>query len=327
MEISSLITALHVQLGLEVVAGHGGLNRGVTGSSVQKPGLALAGFAEMINPGRIQVIGRTEIDYLWSLSPEDRAKAAASLFGTMPPGVFVTRGADIPEQLIIASNETMVPLLRTPFRTSIFVEAVHKFLIGRLAWVKSVHGVLMDVFGMGVLIMGKSGIGKSECALELITRGHRLVADDVVDVTRRPPATIIGGGNELLRHNMEIRGLGIINIKDLFGISAIRDAKQIDLVVIFEEWEQGKDYERIGTTEETYEILGVSLPKSVIPVRPGRSLTSIVEVAARNQILKVMGHHSSAEFLRRIHDNLNQARKSSIEEEDLDFASSNEEAE
>jgi HPr kinase/phosphorylase len=162
----------------------------------------------------------------------------------------------------------------------------------------------VDVFGVGILIIGKSGIGKSECALELVMRGHRLVADDVIDVSKKPPATIIGSGNELIRHHMEIRGLGIINIKDLFGVSAIRETKRIDLVVSLEEWEAGRTYERLGVEGKTHEILGASLPRIGIPVRPGRTLSTILEVAARNQLLKVMGHHSALDFQNRVQKNL-----------------------
>ncbi len=309
MEIRTLLSALRVELGLEILAGDKGLDRRVTAASIQKPGLALAGFSEMFKPGRIQVLGRTEIDYLWSLTPTDRSHAVENLLGCTPPGVVVTRGADTPEQLVSSATNHRIPLLLTGLRSSIFVEALHKYLANRLARVRSIHGVLVDVFGVGVLMIGKSSIGKSECALELVMRGHRLAADDVIDVSKKPPSTIIGSGNELIRHHMEIRGLGIINVKDLFGISAIRETKRIDLVVVFEEWDTSKTYERLGVSDNTYEILGVSLPKVIIPVRPGRSLTAIVEVAARNQLLKVMGHHSAMEFQKRIQENLNLAKE------------------
>ncbi len=316
MDIKSLISALRVELGLEVLAGRGGLDRRVTGASIQKPGLALAGFTEMFRPGRVQVIGRTEIDYLWSLTPDERSKAASHLFGCAPPLVVITRGADVPDQLIAVADQNNVTLLLTGLRSSIFVESLHKFLANRLARVRSIHGVLVDVFGVGVLLIGKSGIGKSECALELIMRGHRLVADDVVDVSKKPPSTIIGAGDELIRHHMEIRGLGIINVKDLFGIAAIRESKQIELVILFEEWTQDKKYDRLGITEQSHEVLGVPLPKAVIPVRPGRSLTSIVEVAARNQLLKIMGHHSAAEFQQRVEEKLYRASRKARNESD-----------
>ncbi|MCP4199492.1 MAG: HPr(Ser) kinase/phosphatase [Proteobacteria bacterium] len=307
MEIRTLLSALRVELGLEIIAGQKGLDRRITAASIQKPGLALAGFVDMFKPGRVQVLGRTEIDYLWSLVPKERTQAIENLLSCVPPAVVVTRGSDIPEQLIGAADTYDVPLLQTGLRSSIFVESLHRYLFNRLARVRSVHGVLVDVFGVGVLMIGKSGIGKSECALELVMRGHRLVADDVIEISKRPPSTIIGSGAELIRHHMEIRGLGIINVRDLFGISAIRELKRIDLVVSLEDWDDEKSYERLGVSIKTHEILSVVLPKVLIPVRPGRSLTAIVEVAARNQLLKSMGHHSAMEFQNRVQEGLNLA--------------------
>jgi HPr kinase/phosphorylase len=309
MEIRTLLSALRVELGLEIIAGQEGLDRRVSAASIQKPGLALAGFVEMFKPGRMQVFGRTEIDYLWSLVPKERIQAIDNLLSCIPPAVVVTHGSDIPEQLIGAADTYNVPLLQTGLRSSIFVESLHRYLSNRLARVRSVHGVLVDVFGVGVLMIGKSGIGKSECALELVMRGHRLVADDVIEISKRPPSTIIGSGAELIRHHMEIRGLGIINVRDLFGISAIRDLKRIDLVVSLEDWDDEKTYERLGVSNRTHEILSVVLPKVLIPVRPGRSLTAIVEVAARNQLLKSMGHHSALEFQNRVQESLNLASR------------------
>jgi HPr kinase/phosphorylase len=309
MEIRTLLSALRVELGLEIIAGQEGLDRRVSAASIQKPGLALAGFVEMFKPGRMQVFGRTEIDYLWSLVPKQRRQAVDNLLSCLPPAVVVTRGSDIPEQLIGAADTYNVPLLQTGLRSSIFVDSLHRYLSNRLARVRSVHGVLVDVFGVGVLMIGKSGIGKSECALELVMRGHRLVADDVIEISKRPPSTIIGSGAELIRHHMEIRGLGIINVRDLFGVAAIRELKRIDLVVSLEDWDDEKTYERLGVSKNTHEILSVVLPKVLIPVRPGRSLTAIVEVAARNQLLKSMGHHSAMEFENRVQESLNLATR------------------
>ncbi len=309
MEIKTLLAALRVELGLEIIAGHEGLDRRVTGTTIQKPGLTLVGFTDMFKPGRVQVLGQTEVDYLWSLAPKERYEAVLHLVRCLPPAIVITRGSDIPEQLVKASDENRVPLLLTGLRSSVFVETLHRFLANRLARVRSIHGVLLDVFGVGVLLIGRSGIGKSECALELVMRGHRLVADDVVDVSKKPPSTIIGSGNDLIRHHMEIRGLGIINIKDLFGVSAIRELKRIDLVVGLEEWDASKSYERLGVENKQHDILGVLLPKAVIPVRPGRSLTMIVEVAARNHLLKLMGHNSAEDFQNRIQQSLDLAKK------------------
>ena len=310
MEIRTLLSALRVELGLEILAGEEGLDRRVTADSVQKPGLALAGFRDMFKPGRVQVFGRTEVDYLWSLEPKAREQAVDHLLSCTPPAVVITRGADVPEQLVRTANAYQIPVLVTGLRSSVLVEALHNFLSTRLARVRSIHGVLVDVFGVGILLIGKSGIGKSECALELVMRGHRLVADDVIDVSKKPPSSIIGSGNELIRHHMEIRGLGIINIKDLFGVAAIRETKRIELVVALEEWEAGRTYERLGVGGgNTHEILSTPIPRITIPVRPGRSLTMIVEVAARNQLLKMMGHHSALDFQNRVQQSLDFASK------------------
>jgi HPr kinase/phosphorylase len=314
MEVRVLLAALRVELGLELIAGAAGVERLITGTSVQKPGLALAGYTNMLEPGRLQVLGQTEIDYLWFLSPLERQEAATRIVDSSPPAIIVSRGADIPEQLIALCERAKVPLVHTGLRSSMLVEALHKFLSNRLARTRSVHGVLVDVFGVGVLIIGKSGIGKSECALELVMRGHRLVADDVVDVSKTTPSTVIGSGNELIRHHMEIRGLGIINIKDLFGVSAIRERKRIEMVIALEDWDVGKTYERLGVSSSTHELLGVTLPKAIIPLRPGRSLTSIVEVAARNQLLREMGHHSALDFQHRIQESLDIARRLRLED-------------
>jgi len=310
MDVRSLFDALRIELGLEIITGDDAMDRLITGATVQKPGLALAGFTSMVRPGRLQVLGRTEIDYLWSLAPSDRGRASEILLACLPPALVVARRADIPDQLLRAAERFRVPILVTGLRSSLLIDALHRFLANRLERVRSLHGVLVDVFGVGILLLGKSGIGKSECALELVLRGHRLVADDVVDVFKTPPSTVIGQSNDLIRHHMEIRGLGIISIKDLFGVSAIRETKRIELVVQFEEWDSSVEYDRLGVMRKTHDILGVAIPKVTIPVRPGRSLTMLVEVAARNQLLKAMGLHSALEFKTKIDAHLASASAS-----------------
>jgi HPr kinase/phosphorylase len=201
-----------------------------------------------------------------------------------------------------------VPLLSTPLMSSVFINRVTKFLEFRLAPSTTVHGVLIDVLGVGVLLLGKSGIGKSEAALDLVMRGHRLVADDIVDIRRRPPDIVFGSGSDIIKHHMEIRGLGIINIKDLFGIAAVRDTKKIELVVELVEWSPDEEYDRLGVEDLTYTILDVTIPQLRIPVRPGRNMTSIIEVAARNQLLKIQGHHSAREFQDRLNKAIAEAK-------------------
>ena len=214
--------------------------------------------------------------------------------------VVITRNLEIPELLLQEADEKGIPLFRTHLVTTDFIERVTQFLEEKLASTSSIHGVLMDVFGVGVLILGKSGIGKSECALDLILRGHRLVADDMVYIQKRAPNALIGSGFEIIQHHMEIRGLGIINIRSLFGVEAIRERKKIELVLELMEWDTSREYDRLGFEEEKYTILGVEIPMLRIPVTPARNLTTIIEVAARNHLLKVMGYDSALEFEKKL---------------------------
>jgi HPr kinase/phosphorylase len=244
----------------------------------------------------MQVLGNTEISYLGQLD-EATATSFVRKLCAFPIACFViTKGLEPPEFLREATDKAGIPLLVTPLQSSTFISLITKFLEERLLPTTHMHGVLVDVLGVGVMLMGKSGIGKSECALDLVIRGHRLVADDVIFIKKKMPASVVGQAGESLQYLMEIRGLGIINIKDLFGVSSIREKKIIDLVVELREWDAGQEYDRTGLDEEVMSILGVDLPHVKIPVRPGRNLTSIIEVAARNFLLKGMGYHSAREF-------------------------------
>jgi HPr kinase/phosphorylase len=207
---------------------------------------------------------------------------------------------DIPKALVEACNRANLALMKTPLLSSVFIQQVQAFLDEALTASASLHGVLVDVFGVGILLLGKSGIGKSEIALDLVMRGHRLVADDIVDVVRRKQGAVYGAGNPIIKHHMEIRGLGIINIKDLFGVAAVRDRKKIELIIELVEWDPGHEYDRLGVEEQKFNIVGVDIPLAVVPVRPGRNMTTIVEVAARNHLLKLQGHHSAREFAERL---------------------------
>jgi HPr kinase/phosphorylase len=214
--------------------------------------------------------------------------------------VVVTRNLDIPYLLLQEAEKKGIPLFRTSLRTVDFIEQVTQFLEERLAPTTSVHGVLLDVFSVGILILGKSGIGKSECALDLILRGHRLIADDMVSIQRRLPASLFGSGFDVIQHHMEIRGLGIIDIRHLFGVEAIRERKRIELVIELVAWDQKMEYDRVGLEEEKYSLLGVELPMLRIPVTPARNLSTIIEVATRNHLLKRMGYNSALEFENRL---------------------------
>jgi HPr kinase/phosphorylase len=286
-------------LGLSVVAGRAGLGNNVLVPRIQKPGLALSGWPEQLHERRLQVLGGTEVDYLDAIDAEARTVGIKTLLASRPAAVIVCRGREAHAALVEACEQARVPLLGSTLSTADFIVAVSSWLGDRLAPQTQVHGVVIDVIGIGVLLLGKSGIGKSETALDLVVRGHRLVADDVVQMWRKDRA-VIATGDEMIRHHLEIRGLGIINIKDLFGIAAVRETKKLELVVELVEWNEGEEYDRLGIDDMRYSVLNVELPRLCLPVRPGRNLATLIEVAARNQLLKAQGHHSARELQERL---------------------------
>ncbi|MDP1921007.1 MAG: HPr(Ser) kinase/phosphatase [Myxococcales bacterium] len=297
--IQQLLDDTQYDLKLELVAGQAGLERRISSSRIQKPGLALTGFTEHLHPERVQVFGNTEVSYLRTLSLQQQQAVLQKVFESNLSCVVVTKGLEVPVPLVEGCQRTGLALMRTPLVSSAFISQVQSFLEETLTASGSLHGVLVDVFGVGVLLLGKSGIGKSEIALDLVMRGHRLVADDIVNLIRRG-GDVYGHGNEMIQHHMEIRGLGILNIKDLFGVASVRDRKKIELVIELVEWNSGAEYDRLGLEQESMNILGAELPHAVVPVRPGRNMTTIVEVAARNHLLKLRGHHSAQEFAERL---------------------------
>jgi HPr kinase/phosphorylase len=286
-------------LRLTLLAGKEGLERSIASSRVQKPGLALAGFVEHLHAERVQVFGATEISYLATLPGPRQREVIHALFQVDISCLIVTRDLDVPAVIVEEAEAASVPLMRTSLITGLFITKVQQLLEAALMPRASLHGVLMDVFGVGILILGKSGIGKSECALDLVMRGQRLVADDIVDVFRKQD-TAYGTGSPIIKHHMEVRGLGIINIKDLFGVAAVRDTKKIELVVELVEWHPEEEYDRLGVEERTFTVLDVPVPLVVVPVRPGRNMTTLIEVAARNHLLKLQGHHSARAFQERL---------------------------
>jgi HPr kinase/phosphorylase len=303
LSISELLSETEAGLDLELLAGERGLSRFVQVPRIQKPGLALAGYTKNLHADRIQVLGATELSYLSELTQRDSEKAEEHIAQLCALDIccfIITKGLVPPENLLRGVESHNIPLLRSHHQSSTFISLLTQYLEERLLAQTSVHGVLVDVLGIGVLLLGKSGIGKSECALDLVIRGHRLVSDDVVKVRLKLPAVLFGEGNDLLHYHMEVRGLGIINIKHLFGVAAIRERKKIDLVIELVEWQDGHEYDRLGLEQSTYELLGVKLPLQVLPVRQGRNMTTLVEVAARNQLLKEMGYHSAVEFEERL---------------------------
>lgn len=296
LSIEDLLQEKDYGLDLTLLAGASGLGHRLLSSRIQKPGLALTGYTEHLHPDRLQVLGNTEISYLGQIDEATAANHVRKLCAFPISCFVITKGLEPPAFLKEATDDAGIPLMVTPLQSSTFISLITKFLEERLLPTTHLHGVLVDVLGVGVMLTGKSGIGKSECALDLVIRGHRLVADDVIFIKKKMPAALVGQAGESLQYLMEIRGLGIINIKDLFGVSSIREKKIVDLVVELREWESGQEYDRTGLDEEVFTILDVDLPHIKIPVRPGRNLTSIIEVAARNFLLKGMGYHSAKEF-------------------------------
>jgi HPr kinase/phosphorylase len=276
------------------VAGRAGLRRAVSVPRIQKPGLALTGWPEQLHEGRVLVLGGTEIDYLADHA-EAREVGIATMMASDPACIVVCRDRQAPAELVAAAEARGVLLLSSSLATADFIVAVTAWMADRLAPQTEVHGVLLDVLGIGVLVVGKSGIGKSETALDLVVRGHRLVADDVIR-NRRQGANVVGRSAGVLGHHMEIRGIGIINVKDLFGIAAVREAKKIELLIELREWSPDEEYDRLGFDDRTDDLLGCAVPALRLPVRPGRNLATLVEVAARNQLLKLQGTHSARAF-------------------------------
>jgi len=298
-----------IGLPLELLSGGGGLERSIGSPHIQKTGLALAGFDEYLHPARIFVFGESEVRYLESLTVEARMNALAAAFSHDIPCVLITGGWNPPVEVLAAAERYHVPLLRTPVSTPTAIAKITALLDDTLAVREVMHGVLMDILGLGVLLVGESGIGKSECALDLVVRGHRLVADDAVEVRRRGETVVIGTCPELTRHYMEVRGLGVINIRDLFGIAATRSSKRVELVVQLERWEptvrgEAEDPDRLGLEDKLYELLGLKIPLIRMPVAPGRSLAILVEVAARNQLLRSRGVNAARTLATRLEQQL-----------------------
>jgi HPr kinase/phosphorylase len=291
-------------LALELLAGADGVERVITSPHVQKTGLALAGFHAFLKPGRVLIFGESEIRYLESLDGGSRTSAMRLALTLDFPCVLITGGLTPPVELVVESERASLPLLRTGVVTPTAIAKLASILEDSLAERAMVHAVLMDILGLGVLIAGESGIGKSECALDLIVRGHRLVADDGVELRRRQETILIGTCPELTRHHMELRGLGVINVKDLFGIASTRSSKRVELVVQLERWDPTREYERLGLDHAFYEILGLRVPLVRMPVAPGRNIAILVEVAARNQLLRSRGHDSARAFAARLDDTL-----------------------
>ncbi|KGR90777.1 serine kinase [Ureibacillus massiliensis 4400831 = CIP 108448 = CCUG 49529] len=285
---------------LNLVSGNEGIGRYITTSDISRPGLEMAGYFTHYPANRVQLIGRTELSFFDMLPSNLKYERMLKLCSQDTPAIIISRGMEVPEELIQASNENSVPVLTTSMKTTRFSSRLTNFLESKLAPSAAMHGVLVDVYGIGVLIIGKSGVGKSETALELIKKGHRLVADDCVEIRQEAEDLIVGSPPPLLEHLLEIRGIGIIDIITLFGASAVRPKKRITLIVELENWDPEKVYDRLGLDEEKMKIIDTEITKLTIPVQPGRNVSVIIEVAAMNYRLKKLGVNAAQEFSRRL---------------------------
>jgi HPr kinase/phosphorylase len=296
-------------LKLDLAAGRAGLENRVHQPRVQRPGLALTGYTDYIRYGRVQILGSSEAGYLRKLPAQKRRSVLRKLCRCRISCFVVTKGIQPATELLSAAEARGIPVLTTPLESTPFIKLLSAFLEERLATRLHLHSVLLDVFGLGVLILGDSGIGKSECALELIDRGHRLVADDVVEV-KRMGDLLLGVSPDLTRYHMELRGLGVLNIKDLYGVSSMRLSKRIELVIQLERWDAAKEYDRLGLRGENFLVLGVEVPLARMPVAPGRNIALLVEVAARNQLLREGGYDAARRFVERVDELVGEPRAS-----------------
>jgi HPr kinase/phosphorylase len=300
LRLGDFLTRRGDPLQLEALTGELGLDRQMPEAEVAGPGLALAGYTGRFAPNRLHVLGETEITYLNSLPPEQRRQSLNTFFSFDLPCIFVTKGQEVPPELLEFARAKGVPVLRSKLKTSEFYRRIKPIVEEAFAPRTTLHGSLADVYGVGLLFVGRSGIGKSECVLDLVERGHRLVADDVVQVTRRGNDVLIGRGHELAAHHMEIRGIGLIDIPALFGVRAVRQQKRIEVVVQLEDWETAKDTDRSGLLREETTILDVPLPRVVVPLNPGKNITVISEVVAMMHLLRYSGVDVAAAFNARL---------------------------
>jgi HPr kinase/phosphorylase len=304
--VRDLVTRDDAGLAFVRIVGAAGLGAHIGHNRVQRVGLALAGHFHGVVPLRIQVCGETETSYLRTLTPEQRRGALDAFFAFGVCAVLVTGGFELPDELVEVAERTNTAVLVCKERTGTAIQMVEKYLDEVLAPRTQLHAVLVDVFGVGVMLLGKSGIGKSECALDLVLRGHRLVADDVVLCEYRPPGNVFGAPAGILRHHIEVRGLGVLNIKTLFGVTAVRDRKRIDVVARLCSGSEEPEHDRLGVEDKFFTLLDVPIREILLPVRAGRDMAAIIEIAARDELSRRAGHHSAREFYDTIERSLRQ---------------------
>lgn len=288
------------RLKLEIINKSSRLNQIIREKEIHRPGLALSGFVGVFSHTRMQILGNSEISFLKTLSPEIRMNSIQRFLEFEIPCIIITNSNTAPQELIEIADVIQLPVFRTPFTTTKLTQLLSEYLEEKFAPKITMHGSLVAVYGVGMLFTGRSGIGKSELALDLVERGHQLVADDVVNIVQHGSNVLIGSGSEMLQYHMEVRGLGIIDVRNIFGIRAIRKQKEIQVVVALEEWDNEEDYERIGIDEETTKILEVFIPMIKLPIIPGKNITVIAEVIALNTLMKQNGQFTARDFNKRL---------------------------
>ncbi len=300
LTVRDLLERKGESLQLEVLAGEDGLDRMISVPEVSSPGLVLAGYTARFSTQRMHALGETEISYLKSLSGDERRRSLETFMSYEMPCVFVTKGQSVPRELLKCAKARGVPIIRSELKTAEFYRRLNPYLTEVFSPNTQVHGSLADVYGVGLLFIGRSGIGKSECVLDLVERGHRLVADDVVHITHRGTDVLLGRAHELAHRYMEIRGVGLVDVMALFGVRAVRQQKRIEVVVELTDWDSGREYDRTGLDAKTTTILNVPLPLVAIPLNPGKNLTVICEVVAMNHLLRYSGVDAARAFNERL---------------------------
>ncbi|MFQ5648565.1 MAG: HPr(Ser) kinase/phosphatase [bacterium] len=300
LSVGKLYKENKVKLRLKLLNNQASFERIIEEPDLHRPGLALSGFVDVFTYKRVQIIGNTENGYLKKMSAAERRRALKTLFSFEVPCVIVTEDNVPPPEFLTIATSNDVSVLRTPFKTTRLMHLLSDYMDDEFAPSITVHGSLVDVYGIGVMFTGRSGIGKSEIALDLIERGHRLVSDDIVRISRKAEGILIGSASEMLQHHMEIRGIGIVDVRSIFGIRAVRLQKRVEVEVQLEEWDDSENYERIGLEETTTKILGVEIPVVKLPIFPGKNITVIAEVVALQQLLKIDGIHPAKIFNERL---------------------------
>ena len=301
------------RLKLQLITSDNGFSRKITTSDTHRPGLALAGFVDLFTYDRIQILGNTEILYLNSLAKKELLKSIDRFVEFEIPCLIITNANTPPPGLVEAATRRYIAIFSTPMSTTNLIHLMGSYLDGKFAPQISMHASMVDVYGIGMLVTGRSGIGKSEVALDLVERGHRLVADDVVIITKRADDILLGRGTEISEHHIELRGVGLIDVRRIFGIRGVRMQKRIEVEVRLIDWDSTDSYERVGLDDSTVDILDVAIPQICLPINPGKNMTVICETIAMNELLKAYGHHTAKEFNRRLKDFMKHKKTKSID--------------